>query len=141
MILKTKHRRFQKQKFPSTITSEYNICICYLFLRRAQTNIEIRENGDEINYCWESVACVRNQHAGFSDGSISDGHTLYEPRRAHLRRRIGKPPKKNPLCFFLKSQTFLILAHSRKTLESFMNLRNPQKKLQRNWKFSKNGKA
>lgn len=41
-------------------------------------------------YRRESVACVRNQHTGFSDGTIADGDTLYKPRSTHLRRKFHK---------------------------------------------------
>ena len=49
-------------------------------------------------YRREGVARVRDQHTCFSDGTIADGDTLYEPRSAHLRRKFQK---KESLFFFL----------------------------------------
>lgn len=42
----------------------------------------------------EGIAGVRYQHAGFTDGAVTDRDTLYEPGSAHFHQRSpGSPPR------------------------------------------------
>ena len=70
-------------------------------------------------YRRESVARVRDQHTGFSDGTIADGDTLYEPRSAHLRGKF----QKRSLVFFL----FYLLKsiHKNQEMVFLLTLENP----------------
>lgn len=56
----------------------------------ASNRIKEEEKREEaVTDRWESVAGVRNKHASFSDGAVTDSDALYEPRRAHLRHQIS----------------------------------------------------
>ena len=83
-------------------------------------------------YRREGVARVRDQHTCFSDGTIADGDTLYEPRSAHLRRKFQKKERFFPL--------LLAQIHSQESRNDlFANSRKPFKirtrKLEQSAKF------
>lgn len=117
-----------------------------------------RSKRSEIGpYSRESVAGVWDQHASFTNGSISHCNALYKPRRAHFRRRSKTPPfplllllqlyicprKKTPIFHKTKeTPTFQILSkHWRRTTmicrdDKTLNLASVRER-ERNMSFGK----
>lgn len=55
----------------------------FLSKKRRMQAPEDRES-DRKSHRRKGVACVRDQQAGFANGTITNGNALYEPRGAHL---------------------------------------------------------